>query len=669
MLERRVESLSEVGREPEVDITKLPGMVTWYSPSLLAETGSRHFISRIFGQFADQRIMQATVDGFSPETLAREARRHDYSARPEFIIDGAFWTDFVCDLGDGFDSTYAIASLIAADRLEVPGTDGLPGAKLLIMGGDQVYPFPTRQAYRERLETPYKLALPGPDDPTAPPRRDLFVLPGNHDWYDGLSSFDFMFCKARYGLAAENRIGGWICPQRRSYFALKLPHNWWIWGADIQMSQYLDAGQVLYFREVAKQMSLHPTEAPKVIFCIAEPSWQIADRQNLQGEGNLDLITEIAVDAGARVCAVLAGDLHHYSRYYAPDLGINFITTGGGGAYFSPTHWLKDKVELHWSKRKFDLYMSAPENGSPEGSPESCWPSRSESRKMSVDVLAFPFFNYWFSACLGLFYWIMTWQFFSESTTIDMWSSIENKYVSRPAAEWLFGPGERIDSLIDLAALVLYSGRSNPMLGLMGIGLLIVLWYYANAPGQPVVRMVMAVLHWWAHILMMIALYVVFRKLTTVLVALVAPLFGIADPDTNAWAQFFRTFVLPPVEMVFIGAIGAGLVWGAYLTLSCLLNRHCDEAFSSMRVDRFKHFLRLKIEPDKLTIYPIGLENVPSRRSWRKAPADAEGHVKGPLYVPSKPLKPRLIERPIEVRVGDVIRREAAASRGRTRPA
>ena len=658
MVARGVTKPKDADPASEIDISKLPGMVTWYSPSLLAETGSRHFISQIFGQFADQRIMQATVDGFAPDVLAREARRHDYSERPDHIVDGAFWTDFVCDLGDGFDSTYAIASLIARDRLELPGTDPLPGAKLLIMGGDQVYPFPTRQAYRERLEAPYRLALPGPQDPDGAAQRDLFVLPGNHDWYDGLTSFDFMFCKARYGLAKENRIGGWLCPQRRSYFALKLPHNWWIWGADIQMSQYLDAGQVLYFREVAKQMREHPTEAPKVIFCIAEPSWQIADRQNLQGEGNLDLITEIAVDAGARVCAVLAGDLHHYSRYYAPELGINFVTSGGGGAYFSPTHWLQDKVELHWSKKKFDLYMSAPDNGTPEGSPESCWPSRGESRKMSIDVLAFPFFNYWFSACLGLFYWVMTWLFFSPSTVVDMWSSEKKTYVSGPASEWLLGNGEKVDSLLDIAALVLYSGRSSPMLGLMGIGLLLILWYYASAPGRPWVRMTMAVLHWWAHILMMIGLYIVFKHVNTGLVAAVSPLLGVDNPDANAWAQFFRVFLLPPIEMVFIGAFGAGLVWGGYLTISCLFNQHCDDAFSSMRVDRFKHFLRLKIEQDKLTIYPIGLEKVPSRKSWRKAATGPEGRVEGPLYVPARPLQPRLIERPIEVRVGDVIRRE-----------
>ncbi|MEQ1713513.1 MAG: hypothetical protein ABL908_19240, partial [Hyphomicrobium sp.] len=508
------------------------------------------------------------------------------------MTDGAFWVDYVSDLGDGFDSTYSVASLIAADNLEIAGAGQLPAAKLLIMGGDQVYPFPTRQAYRERLETPYKLALPGGQSPDAPPRRELFVLPGNHDWYDGLTSFDFMFCKARYGLAKENRLGGWLCPQHRSYFALKLPHNWWIWGADIQMSQYLDAGQVLYFREVARQMREHPTEAPKVIFCIAEPSWQIAERQNLQGEGNLDLITEMAVDAGARVCAVLAGDLHHYSRYFAPELGLNFITTGGGGAYFSPTHWLKDKVELNWSKQKFDLYMTGPQNGSPEGSAEACWPSRSESRKMSVDILAFPYFNYWFSVCLGTLYWIMTWQF--AGTKISPSSLAGVPAVDQPVIKVLADLRKTAESWPDFlsqaAFFVMKAGQANPMLGLLGIGFFGALWYYADAPGRRMRRTLMALLHFSAHIAMMIGLFFALQSFEDWLFKTALPNLPVIGPainDSNRWVNLLHSIVFPTFEMIFIGAIGAGFVWGTYLTISCLLNRHCDDAFSSMRVDKY----------------------------------------------------------------------------------
>ena len=79
------------------------------------------------------------------------------------------------------------------------------------------------------------------------------------------------------------------------------------------------------------------------------------------------------------------------------------------------------------------------------------------------------------------------------------------------------------------------------------------------------------------------------------------------------------------VLMVFVGGIGAGFVWGAYLTISCFLGLHCDQAFASMGIADFKNFLRIKVEPNKLTIYPIGLRRTPRRWGWRRAkdPASA----------------------------------------------
>jgi hypothetical protein len=99
-------------------------------------------------------------------------------------------------------------------------------------------------------------------------------------------------------------------------------------------------------------------------------------------------------------------------------------------------------------------------------------------------------------------------------------------------------------------------------------------------------------------------------------------------------------------------------VWGAYLTICCLLGLHCDQAFASMGIPDFKNFLRMKVEPNKLTIYPIGLRRSPRRWAWRRARDTGLGVSTGPAIVPMRPLRPRLIEGPIEIRVGDVKRRE-----------
>jgi hypothetical protein len=68
--------------------------------------------------------------------------------------------------------------------------------------------------------------------------------------------------------------------------------------------------------------------------------------------------------------------------------------------------------------------------------------------------------------------------------------------------------------------------------------------------------------------------------------------------------------------------------------LNCF-SKHWDEAFSSLRIQDYKCFLRLCIRPDgMLKIYPVGLASVP--RDDR-------------ITLGNPPLKPHLIEGPIEI--------------------
>ena len=587
------------GSGDAVNISTLPKMVRWYSPVHLISTGWRSVVSEIFGQYADQRIMQATIDGFTPEVMQKVVGRYNYSDLPQLGDGNAVWVDYVADLGDGFDSTYAMASLISAPSLDIKDAGKLPGGKLLIMGGDQVYPYPTRKAYRERFAFPYSTALPAPSEGSW--QRLLFVLPGNHDWYDGLSSFDYVFCKARFGHAAENRIGGWLCPQHRSYFAIRLPHNWWIWGADVQLAQYLDAGQVHYFEGVAEAMRQHPTEAPKVILCTAEPSWNYDRDESLQGEDNLSQITKIATDAGARICAVLAGDFHHYSRYLAKDAGTSFLTCGGGGAYFSPTNVLKNTRQISWLGALTDLSLRCKVKDGAVTDEPSCWPSRGTSRWLSLSTLAFPLRNYGFAVALGAIYWVMIWMF---STTPYGGKTVGETLISDPDFHWW--PG--IFLLAPLAA------ATNVILGIWCLALWVVLYAYADGAWGRKVKLGLGTAHWLAHISMMIALYYAVSYFSFYLVDTVWPqarqmLQNLELKSSSDARELIRTIIIFPPVTIFIGGIAAGFVWGTYLTISCLFGPHSDQAFASMGIPDFKSFLRMKIEPSKLTIYPIGLRN------------------------------------------------------------
>ena len=227
----------------------LPKMVSWYDPRLLARIGVRTIVSSVFGQYADQRLMQAVTDPADDEELvARYDYRDPNAGEPHKCLacdeTGACWIDYIADIGDGFEATYTMAYLLAQDSLDVRGAGRLRHGEILIMGGDQCYPQATREEYKKRLLQPFNWAFTVPN-----PDRKLFAIPGNHDWYDGLTAFDSLFCSSRDKLskAKGNVIGGWQCQQHRSYWALRLPYNWWIWGADIQFSKYLDTAQVNYF--------------------------------------------------------------------------------------------------------------------------------------------------------------------------------------------------------------------------------------------------------------------------------------------------------------------------------------------------------------------------------------------------------------------------------------
>ena len=213
---------------------RLPRMVDWFDPVLLGLVGIRTLISTTIGQYADQRPIQAAMDREDNRTTL--ALRHDFTgARAKELVldkDGALWVDFIADLGDGYEATYAMAYLMASSTLAVRGADTpdgkLDGGEILIFGGDLAYPNATVKEYQSRCLDPYDAAFPGDGQR----EKKLFFIAGNHDWYDGLAAFTSVFCAARSHAARGLKIGGWRCEQRRSYFALKLPHDWWIWGID-----------------------------------------------------------------------------------------------------------------------------------------------------------------------------------------------------------------------------------------------------------------------------------------------------------------------------------------------------------------------------------------------------------------------------------------------------
>lgn len=711
------------------DINKLPSMVKWFTPQLLVRAAFHDIVAHLFGQYADQRVTQHLSDPIPDDADQQKqfAERYDYSG--DVNGEEPFWADFVADLGDGFESTYAVAYMLAAGQFDGAwGSDfeGIQGSKelaaipdfgqgrIVIMGGDEVYPWPSREEYDNRLCAPYELAMPPlPPDPATgripDATRDLFAIPGNHDWYDGLASFDDLFCRARSGHSGREskRMGALQTRQHRSYFALKLPHNWWIWGADIQLSKYLDSGQLEYFRTVSEQMG----SQDKFILCTAQPSWSYFGTSNEKyARENLRNLIDMPLRRGAKLCAIFSGDTHHYNRYNESEkLGnFNLFTAGGGGAYTHGTHHLKSEINFDWVGQEVSFKLNKllkPGTPASDGEPTSrqttrpaCYPSKLASRRLVMGNIVFPFRNKTFCFAIGLIYWMLTWTFSQIRTNFSL--ATPDAFQLRDGVDLAVGPNivlgqEKIGIwtlvMIDVfreqyeaadpqlwealwAALVLLGhGISLLMLGMANSPLasvfLLGTWYvfYAIADTKRVGRgrwqnkLALGSIHFFANL---IAMWVLFCGLVYINHTFLNEIFDRwSGPDgfllllpKDLWPN-----LVYPVEMVPLGGLIGGLIFGLYLLITHLLAKiHSDWAFSSRPILRYKNFLRMRFEPDKLTIYPIGLNWVPSRRGgwlskrlsgWRWVNNPAPGR---PKVEPRRPLKPHLIEGPIIIRASEV---------------
>ena len=294
----------------QIPVQRKPAKMTgWFNPDVLAQSASMMAMANIFGRHSDTRLIEAL--GSQPQGI------FDYRQRAD-AVTGDFWVDYVADLGDGWNSTYAIADAMSRETLQ----DTCAG-QVLVMGGDQVYPYPSREAYARRTEGPYTAAY---SDRKARP--DIFAIPGNHDWFDSLISFSRLFCRPERGFA------GCATRQTRSYFALQLPRDWWLIGIDLQLGADFDEPQIRYFQQVSQQM---PANA-NVILCVPEPLWVyelMYPRYDAYNARTLEYFANEVLRR--RVSVRIAGDLHFYKRH-ADAAGAQAIISGGGGAYLLPSH-------------------------------------------------------------------------------------------------------------------------------------------------------------------------------------------------------------------------------------------------------------------------------------------------------------------------------------------
>lgn len=612
---------------PKRNPKRLP-MVGWYDPRQLAKTGIEVAISTIFGRHSDQRLIEAmgadAQEQFYDYTCHYNDNGHDVCepdpARPRDSI----WIDYVGDVGDGFNSTYAIAHHLAEESRAFAFRDPKTGAErtaetlrgdLLIFGGDEVYPTASREVYNERLVGPYEAAL----GYTHERHPHVFAVPGNHDWYDSLVAFTRLFTSRRW-------FGGWRTRQSRSYFALKLPHNWWLLGTDVQLGSDIDGPQVKYFEKLAAEMEAESARTGKnasIILCHAEPHWiRAAQYEGLDpnyNESNLKLLEK---RLGRGVAVFIAGDLHHYRRHESLDQSTQKIIAGGGGAFLHPTHegrrgknldvLIEKSIDGLLNDRTFKL--------------KACFPPKKVSARLCWLNLWFPYLkgnaSWTFGLVTAALYLIMT---------LSVIARMDDNY-------WHFTKLSL--DLSSIASTALYSVLTDTFSSVLVILTLVGFVFFTDTHSR-LHRVFMGGAHGLAHILAAFAAAVVSVAFVDKIAISPKWIWHVA------WAGYDFALdwrmLLAAVLIMLGGFVFGSLIMGLYLLISMnFFGRHSNEAFSSLAVEDWKNTLRLHInEEGSLTIYPIGIQRVP--RKWK------QNTRKGPALLPddARASAPELIEPPI----------------------
>ncbi|MFY1705573.1 metallophosphoesterase family protein [Micromonospora sp. WMMA1923] len=511
--------------------------VPWLAPLLLISTGLRTLLAMLFGAYLDKRELQRAFADEVPRQVGP---------------DGGLWLDYVADLGDGFDATYSVAYLLAQRELTVDG-HRLPRAQTLIMGGDQVYPSASYAAYEDRCKGPYQAALPV----TPPERPTLFAIPGNHDWYDGLTAFLRIFARTR-----DRHFGGWLTGQTRSYFAAELPADWWLLGLDDQSGSYLDDPQLTYFEQVARRLG----PQSRVILVVPEPTWVKAVDDPTAYDSIDYFVRTVVAPTGARVRVILSGDLHHYSRYESGDRQL--ITCGGGGAYLYPTHQLPERIEVPPRET-----LSRRASRTREYALAGRYPTAGRSRRYGFGVFArLPWRNPGFVTLLGTLHTLLMLAMAGVATQdVD---STDQRLFSVPLVMMV------VVTLLGAAFFAkppTASGNRQVRHWLLGVG-------------HGLAHVGLAALGTWAWL-------------------------GLPPHD---WPWPLPAVAAAALYGPVAGLVATQLVAG-YLLLAGAFGVNLNELFAGQGIEDAKAFLRMRIDPDgTLTIYPVAIDRV--GRRWQVNP-------------------------------------------------
>ena len=297
------------------------------------------------------RFLRDPVDNERRRLVA--AQRQRPNVPKDFIIDRSDLDParflVVGDTGEGDESQFALVPPL----LNV-GKD----TQFMVICSDVIYPDGDINEYLDKFCVPYKHYL-----------KPIYALPGNHDWYDGLNGFMVHFCGAE---PSERSLGSnWILrrlwrksarvkpgvlercrdlrpeleehiKQPAPYFAIDTgPLR--IVSIDTGINGQIDRDQGEWLRSVSSS-----SPKPKILLT-GKPIY--VDNEYHPGcieDDDTTTVDDIVRASEHNYVAVIGGDIHNYQRYPVKvgNRTIQYIVSGGGGAYMSDTHRIP-KVNLN----------------------------------------------------------------------------------------------------------------------------------------------------------------------------------------------------------------------------------------------------------------------------------------------------------------------------------
>lgn len=604
--------------------------VAWYAPGVLWQAGRELVQSMDFQRNLDRR-----------EMLPTDLQPIDFSDRTATEAD-PFWVDFISDTGDGGNATFTVAQGALAPVLHLANGLSLPEAELLLLGGDLAYPGASAQEYQYRFIEMFSQA----QDPgsrygagAGQTPKTIAAIPQNHDWFDSASTFCRYFVQHDQGALLEART-----PQHQTWFASRLPHGFWVFGLDFALTGDLDRPQFEAFARLLDAGTLGGVVAgDDLVLIYPEPYWtrSLGDGAAAGYPKRYQRLEALIEARGARIRLRLAGDLHHYHRESldldpATGLDSHLVVCGSGGAFLHPTHTQGVQTPKRLDRRPEPEPASAdlahrirvgiPGSGDtlPGDGPcfrSAClWPEAARSRTLAWQNLwslgrcrfSRPPWqlglwaslkelwqsNVGFALCLGVLYG------FNAYVNSGVFSHSFRPDGFAPMGGMAFGPG----ALLWLKAMV-FSPFATFINAFMLAGCVRIAW---EGPGAAGSRLLAGLTHGMAHGFLIYSLYWAACHLVQ------------SDPATLALSAALLPSPLVSTGLSLLswllvaalGTVAGGLLFGAYLALACgLFGQLPNNAFGALAHEGYKGFLRLRLTPNGLRIYLLGLDEVPRRRS------------------------------------------------------